>query len=265
MKLKINNKLKVLLIILIFIIFIIFIIFVIYNKKSITENFEVNNHSQIPKTIYLSYKTKNIPDYIIPNWKKLYPEYEIKLYDNIDCLKFLKDEYGKEHVDIFNFIKDGPIKADFWRVCVLYKYGGIYADIDIEPIVSIDTLMEPDTTFLSCISQDVIGITPQFIVTIPGHIALKMCIDKYLEMHRSKKPYSYWGWSICGIMKDVFYELHGKHITVDGIYFDNKNNKYQMLKEVYPTKSAKDHYCKYKDIRILNNRYSDYDHEKHGF
>ena len=27
-----------------------------------------------------------------------------------------------------------------------------------------------------------------------------------------------------------------------------KNNKYQMLKEVYPTSSAKDHYCKYKNI-----------------
>lgn len=248
------------------ILLLIIIICLIYGQGQncyIFEKFEVNN--QIPKTIYLSYKTKNIPDYIIPNWKKLYPEYEIKLYDNIDCLKFLKDEYGQEYVDIFNFIKDGPIKADFWRVCILYKYGGIYADIDIEPLVSIDTILEPDTTFLSCISQNAIGITPQFIVTIPSHIALKMCIDKYLAMHRSKKPYSYWGWSICGIMKDVFYELHGKHITVDDIYFDNKNNKYQMLKEVYPTQSAKDHYCKYKDVRILNNRYSDYDHEKHIF
>lgn len=234
-----------------------------YKKYTTIENFELN--SQIPKVIYLSYKTKNIPTYVIPNWQKLYPSYEIKLYDNVDCIKFLKDEYGQEYVDIFNHIKDGPIKADFWRVCVLYKYGGIYADIDIEPLVSVETIMDMDTTFLSCISQDKIGITPQFIVSIPKHNALKMCIDKYLEMYRSKKVYSYWGWSICGIMKDVFYELHGKHITVDGIYFDNKNNKYQMLKEVYPTSSAKDHYCKYKNIKILNNRYSDYDNEKHGF
>jgi hypothetical protein len=234
-----------------------------YKTSTILENFELNN--QIPKVIYLSYKTKNIPNYIIPNWKKIYPEYEIKLYDNEDCIKFLKDEYGMEYVDIFNMIKDGPIKADFWRVCVLYKYGGIYADVDIEPLVSVENIMDMDTTFLSCISQDKIGITPQFIVSIPKHNALKMCIDKYLEMYRSKKEYSYWGWSICGIMKDVFYELHGKNITADGIYFDNKNNKYQMLKEVYPTFSAKDHYCKYKNIKILNNRYSDYDHEKHGF
>jgi len=261
MKLKKNKILKILLIILILIVFI--LILVIYNKKSVTESFELN--SKIPKVIYLSYKTKNIPDYIIPNLKKLYPMYEIKLYDNNDCIKFLNDEYGQEYVDIFNHIKDGPIKADFWRVCILYKYGGIYADIDIEHFVSVETILEPDTTFMTCISHNVNQITPQIIVSISNHKALKMCIDKYLELYRNKKDYSYWGWSICDIITNVFNELHGKHITIDGVYFDNENNKYQMIKEVYPTESVKDHYAKYKDIKILNNRYANYDPEKHKF
>ena len=43
------------------------------------------------------------------------------------------------------------------------------------------------------------------------------------------------------------------------------HNKYQMLKEVYPTESAKDHYAKYKDIKILNNRYADYNENTHTF
>jgi mannosyltransferase OCH1-like enzyme len=264
MKLKINNRIVLLLILLILLILLSIIIYKKFkNNKEIKETFEINN--QIPKVIYLSYKNKNIPKYIIPNWQKLYPNYEIKLYDNNDCIKFLKDEYSQEFADIFNMIKDGPIKADFWRVCILYKYGGIYADIDIEPLVSIESILNKNTTFLSCISQNTIGITPQFIVSIPKHKALKMCIDKYLEMYRTKKDYSYWGWSICGIMKDVFYEIHGKHITTDGVYIDNENNKYQMLKEVYPTKSDKDHYCKYNNIKILNNRYSDYDNKNHIF
>ncbi len=245
------------------ILLLIIIICLIYGQNCYTiEKFEVN--SQIPKTIYLSYKTKNIPNYIIPNWKKLYPEYEIKLYDNTDCIKFLKDEYGQEHVDIFNFIKDGPIKADFWRVCVLYKYGGIYADIDIEPLVSIESIIDTDTTFMTSISNNNTDLNPHFIVSIPNHKVFKKCIDKYLEMHRSKKPYSYWGWSIVNIMKDVFSEVFKKKV-IEGVNIDSENNKYQMLKEVYPTQSAKDHYCKYNDIKILNNRYSIYDHVNHNF
>ena len=32
-------------------------------------------------------------------------------------------------------------KADLWRLCKLYVYGGIYADIDLVPYLSIDSIM----------------------------------------------------------------------------------------------------------------------------
>ena len=53
---------------------------------------------------------------MIPNWKKLNPDYEIKLYDNQDCIDFLEKEFGSEYVDTFNYIKDGPIKQTFGDV-----------------------------------------------------------------------------------------------------------------------------------------------------
>ena len=112
------------------------------NKKQYYQKNETHSNAtivkggsnKIPKVIYICYKTKNIPEYIIPNWKKLNPDYKIKLYDNQDCIDFLEKEFGSEYVDTFNYIKDGPIKADFWRCCIIYKYGGIYADIDIKPV-----------------------------------------------------------------------------------------------------------------------------------
>ena len=69
-------------------------------------------------------------------------EIEIKFYDDNDCLNFLNQEYSQKHVDVFNFLADGPIKADFWRACILYKYGGVYADIDIEPLLPIKDIIE---------------------------------------------------------------------------------------------------------------------------
>ena len=132
----------------IFILIILMILFLLFYRR---DSFD-NNKFKIPKVIYLSYKTKDIPEYVIKKWNKIYPDYEVKLYDNNDCINFLKKEYNDELVDIFNYIKDGPIKADFWRVCILYKYGGIYSDIDVEPLVNIENIMLPDTTFITCLS-----------------------------------------------------------------------------------------------------------------
>ena len=251
-------------------IFICLLIAIIYlewdkqNKKNIIEGFEMNEG--IPKVIYLSYKTKDIPSYVIPNWKKLYPSYDVKLYDNVDCINFLSHEYGTDFVDIFNYIKDGPIKADFWRVCVLYTYGGIYSDIDVEPLININDIVQNDITFVTCLSANNENINPHFIATTPRHDVLKKCIDTYLKMFRGQVPYSYWGWSIVNVMRDVLQNTFGKRITEDGIYIDNKNQKYQMFKEVYPSTSTNsDHYCKYKDIKVLNNRYKFYDSINHTF
>lgn len=265
----------------IFILIILMILFLLFYRR---DSFD-NNKFKIPKVIYLSYKTKDIPEYVIKKWNKIYPDYEVKLYDNNDCINFLKKEYNDELVDIFNYIKDGPIKADFWRVCILYKYGGIYSDIDVEPLVNIEKIMLPDTTFITCLSAMGKNINPHFIVSEPKHKVLKMCMDKYLEMYRDKKKYTYWGWSIVHIMKDILREVFDKYITEDGVYYDNdKNNKsnglgnkYQFLKEVstWPksifdlkglwlrlTNTGRELYCKYNNIKVLNNKYDDYlDHE----
>ena len=91
---------------------------------------------------------------------------------------FLKKEFGQEYVDIFNFLKDGPIKADFWRICIIYKYGGMYADIDIQPFVSLETILHRDTTFLTCISTSYNGITPEIKISVPNHYILKKCTLK---------------------------------------------------------------------------------------
>jgi hypothetical protein len=259
-----NNILITIIIIIIILLFIL-----LFNNKK-----EAFNNEIIPKVIYLSYKTKNIPNYVIPNWKKLYPDYEVKLYDNNDCISFLKTEYNDEYVDIFNYIKDGPIKADFWRVCILYKYGGIYCDIDVEPLVSIEQIIESDTSFLTCFSAHDKNINPHFIASQPNHKLLKMCIDKYLEMYRNKKKYNYWGWSIVFIMKNSLYKIFGEYNTKEGIYYDEDNNKYQFLKEQIPLNlidifniknlwlktdlNSYNIHCKYNNIKILNNRYKSY-------
>jgi mannosyltransferase OCH1-like enzyme len=228
-----------------------------------TENFKINNNN-IPKVIYLTYKTKNIPEFIIPNWKKLNPGYKVKLYDNNDCIKFLKEEYGNTHVNIFNYIKDGPIKSDFWRCCILYKYGGVYGDVDMEPLVPISDMLENGINFYTCKSKYPSDFcNPTIIISIKGHPILKCCIDKYIYKYINNHRYSYWKWSIGKIMNECIKEYINQKIFRAGKYKD-----IILFKEKGISQKAGinyDNYIEYNSLKLFNNRYSEYDSYNHEF
>lgn len=215
-----------------------------------------NKIPHIPKTIYITYKNKNI-QHVINNWKKLNPGYDVKLYDDKDCLDFLQKEFGKEYCNLFNFLKDGPIKSDFWRCCILYKYGGVYADADIEPLIGIDTFIEKNISFLSVASAIKNQVNPHLIITYANNIILKKCIDKFFYKYNNKIKYSYWGYSIVQNLTDVIKDRLGQYINYEGIYYDENNYKYQFISEEIFFDNTKNR-CKYNNKIILNNRYSNY-------
>lgn len=215
---------------------------------------------KIPKIIYLTYKTKDIPSNIIPTWQKLNPDYKVELYDDLDCINFLLDNYGQKYVDIFNYIEDGPIKSDFFRVCLLYKCGGIYSDIDIEPLVPINDFIEDNVDFVTCSN-------PQFICCKKNNDIIKSCVDKYVEKYDKKDKYSYWNWSILNILKPYIAEKIGKIKNESYLTKDKNDNTYQIIKEVNPknNKPFRRHnlYCEYNGKKIFRSKTNNY--IKHEF
>lgn len=219
----------------------------------------------IPKVIYFCNKTLNLMKEYSDNWKRLNLEYEIKLYDNKMCEKFLLDEYSILYKNIFNYIKDGPIKADFWRICVLNKYGGIYSDIDNEPLVSINDFIEPNIDFLTCSSYlDKFFFNPNFIISNKNNIILQNCINWYINKYenRFKQNYTYWKWSIMTAFTETLY-LENYKDKEEGIYYLDKI-KIQIIKEC-PGNNHYDAHNIYNNKRLFNNRYLSWDYKKHCF
>ncbi len=260
------KKFKSIVILLLLVVVIVFTILYLKYIKELFENHNSVNDNTIPKIIYLCYKNKQIPDYIIPNWQKLNPDYKIILYDNQDCINFLNEQYGEEYVTIFNFIKDGPIKADFWRCCILYKYGGVYADIDTEPIMSLDILIVSDLELLTVRSgQKEDGITPELIICKKNNKLLDLCIKTYVKYMNENIQYTYWGWSITAIMPDNMKKLLNKDIKKNqSIYLDNDNKKYILIDEILDTNSYNDKVI-YNNEIVLYNRYEVYNKDTHEF
>ena len=220
----------------------------------------------IPKTIYICNKTisDNLKNYS-NNWLVLNPEYELKLYDNELCEKFLLEEFSELHCDIFKFIVDGPIKSDFWRCCILYKYGGIYADADIKPLLPLTDVIDADSQFVTCLSYYG-GFNLHFIMATAGEPLLKHLIDKYIEYYTNKKPYDYWPWSICRLFDAVTNEtqlLLNSEYNKEGIYnIDNK--KYQLLQDMFG-EHYYDNHCLYNNKKFFYTRTSVWNSEGHNF
>ena len=150
-------------------------------KNKSNESFQNKTDSQIiPKTYMCCKDKKKIPTKVKQNWFDLNPNYAIELYDDKECHDYLLKEFGKEYGDFYNEIPFGPSKADLWRLCILYKNGGVYSDIDIHPLKSIDNIIANDSvTFCSVLSTFKNNIFQAFIYTTKGNIILKN--DKFLK------------------------------------------------------------------------------------
>ena len=211
----------------------------------------------IPKKVYMCYKI--IDNNVLKKknlWEELNPEYEIIVYDDNMCRDFLKKEYSDLHVNLFDFLKDGPIKSDFWRVCILNKYGGIYSDIDIKPLEPLRNFIDDNDEFVTFLSvSKILLLNPHFIKSFSNNYLLKQCINFYFYLYNIiKQPYKYWDYSIVTIMGLV---LQNENI-IDLSYrkttqiFRKKNINFKFLEE----KSY--NACYYYNKLILLNRSEDY-------
>ena len=99
----------------------------------------------IPKVIYQTWKTKQLHPNCLAirdSIQALNPDYEMKLYDDADMDTFIKDNYNDTVYKCYKKLKVGASKADFWRYCILYKYGGVYLDMDATVVCSLDEIIK---------------------------------------------------------------------------------------------------------------------------
>jgi len=100
----------------------------------------------IPKVLYQTSKSRCMhPDFaqVLNVWRKpgILPGYSFFLYDDeaMDDFLFDKERWESTFPSLHLALKcideiyNPTIKADIWRVLVLWEYGGIYADIDVSP------------------------------------------------------------------------------------------------------------------------------------
>ena len=125
-------------------------------------------------------------------WIKLNPSYKVIWYTGKQRELFLQ-EFDKGVSRAYKMLKPGAFKADLWRLCILYQYGGIYVDASATPYKSMDYIMSltsRDNRYNFICAQDCKqagnGIHNGFIVSSPRHPFLYQCIQDIVVNVRTR-------------------------------------------------------------------------------
>jgi mannosyltransferase OCH1-like enzyme len=150
------------------------------------------NINYIPKVVYMTYhELEIIPLYVKNNIYKYCNGYDIQIYNDDMCVEFLNKYYGNDAVLIFNNMRFPAHKADFWRYCILYIFGGHYFDIKTDFQVDINkifnTTLQKTWYTVLCYSKKCIynGI----IVTPPENPILLSAIQNIYKNNNTNYEY----------------------------------------------------------------------------
>jgi len=145
--------------------------------------------TKIPRNIFQTWSTKNISSElknIAETWITHNPNYAYFLYDDNDCEEFIKKHFNVNVYKAYCRIIPGAFKADLWRYCVLYIYGGVYVDIDTICFGNIDLFLNEDIEFMTpndLNNNNNIGthnLFNAFIASTPNHPILLDCINRVI-------------------------------------------------------------------------------------
>lgn len=97
--------------------------------------------AKIPKIIHYCWVGGNAKpqsvQYCIESWKRCCPDYEIREWNETNY-DFTKNEYMRQAYEA----KKWGFVPDYARLDIIYEYGGIYLDTDVEMVRSFDPLLE---------------------------------------------------------------------------------------------------------------------------
>jgi hypothetical protein len=107
---------------------------------------------RIPKRVYQTWLRPELPLILareVKRFRRLNPDYSFCFFDNQRMSDYMETNYfGHPILKAFQDVRMPAEKADIWRYCILYREGGVYADIKSALKVPISTLLTPDASEL---------------------------------------------------------------------------------------------------------------------
>jgi hypothetical protein len=109
------------------------------------------------------------------------PGYTHICWNDVECRNFLFNIYGERYAKAYVSLVPGAYRADFWRYCMLYKFGGIYVDAKTSCLRPLDEIIRPDDELIVVRDLPKSCLLNGFIACRPGHPLLEIVIERVLQ------------------------------------------------------------------------------------
>jgi len=109
--------------------------------------FNRNKPLTIPKTIWQTNYTNRVTIAVYINYlfnRLMAYDFEHRFMTTEDRADFIRENYSDEIFKSYSRIQIGAAQADFWRLLVLFKHGGVYMDIDAHLIHPLNSIIKPE-------------------------------------------------------------------------------------------------------------------------
>lgn len=127
-------------------------------------------------------KTNLVPIFMksyADSWIDQNPEYEYRFHDDNDMIGFIKTDFP-DYLEGYKRLKYGASKADLWRYLIIYKYGGVYADMDCRCITPLREWTDPNSSFVTQLGINT-DICQWLIISVPNNPILLRAAQKTLK------------------------------------------------------------------------------------
>ena len=138
--------------------------------KVLGPRVQSNYRQRVPKTIWQTMKTNTVPPKMgewAETWIKLNPEYHYHFVDDDGVIQFIRTHFP-DYLQAFGRLTQGASRADLWRYLVLYKYGGVYADLDCLCLNPLKEWIDPEAAYVTQfgVNKD---LCQWLIISVPGN------------------------------------------------------------------------------------------------
>ena len=161
----------------------------------------------IPKKLYQTHKSYDLSDdlkRLIGNTIKVNSDFEYTFMDNDECLKFIQTHFDDKFVQMYTSLPLDIMRADVWRVAVIYINGGVYCDTDVYFQKNISELIQNEELII--FTEESGGVSNFFFAAKPKHPALKAVLDLFVKnQHIIRDTHS--DWLVQNFGMDLFHKM----------------------------------------------------------
>ena len=189
----------------------------------------------IPSILWQTWKTKNIPEsvkHLADSWKRSNPQLKLQFMDDDQCSNFILEHFGKNVHEQYQLLPLPIMRADFWRLAVVYIHGGYYSDLDIQCNQNIKEFINPNVNAVWM--RELNNISNYFFGAIPKHPVIKQAMDDMLITAKSISNRAVTDWGMHPLHSKIreYYKVQGTdYISNDEVHFvlDSNVREKQIL------------------------------------